>query len=192
MRRAFRRRLLGVLGATSGELLVATAGAAPSAIVRGSGGRRERDARHQLGDGRRLDSRRREHSRAGRQLRPSSPPTRGSSCEFDLDRNATTGVAGDELVIRFWDDGLFEVLRWDGIRLSPSSDGRDDRELRFGHVPLQRRPRGARQCDVVRPDRPLGPKPAVGHRARDGNRLRAADGPKRLRILRACVVSRIR
>ncbi len=44
--------------------------------------------------------------------------------EFDLDRNANTGVAGDELVVRFWDDGLFEVLRWDGIRLSPApTDG---------------------------------------------------------------------
>ena len=41
--------------------------------------------------------------------------------ELDLDRDATTGVAGDELVIRYWDDGLLEVLRWDGIRLSPSS-----------------------------------------------------------------------
>ena len=41
--------------------------------------------------------------------------------EFDLDRNANTGVAGDEIVVRYWDDELFEVLRWDGIRLSPGS-----------------------------------------------------------------------
>jgi hypothetical protein len=41
--------------------------------------------------------------------------------QFDLDRNATTGVAGDELVIRYWDDGTLDVLRWDGIRLSPGS-----------------------------------------------------------------------
>jgi hypothetical protein len=41
--------------------------------------------------------------------------------QFDLDRNARTGVAGDELVIRYWDDGTLDVLRWDGIRLSPGS-----------------------------------------------------------------------
>jgi hypothetical protein len=41
--------------------------------------------------------------------------------QFDLDRNATTGVAGDELVIRYWDDETLDVLRWDGIRLSPGS-----------------------------------------------------------------------
>jgi len=41
--------------------------------------------------------------------------------QFDLDRNATTGLAGDELVVRFWDDGTLDVLRWDGIRMTPSS-----------------------------------------------------------------------
>ncbi len=39
--------------------------------------------------------------------------------QFDLDRNATTGVAGDELVIRYWDDQTLDVLRWDGVRMSP-------------------------------------------------------------------------
>ena len=32
--------------------------------------------------------------------------------QFDLDRNSTTGVAGDELVIRYWDDETLDVLRW--------------------------------------------------------------------------------
>lgn len=41
--------------------------------------------------------------------------------QLDLDRNASTGVAGDELVVRYWDDETLEVLRWDGIRLAPSS-----------------------------------------------------------------------
>lgn len=40
--------------------------------------------------------------------------------EFDLDRDANTGVAGDELVVRYWDDERLEVLRWDGVRMSPS------------------------------------------------------------------------
>ncbi len=39
--------------------------------------------------------------------------------QFDLDRNSTTGVAGDELVIRYWDDETLDVLRWDGVRMSP-------------------------------------------------------------------------
>jgi hypothetical protein len=43
--------------------------------------------------------------------------------QFDLDRNASSGVAGDELVVRYWDDETLEVLRWDGIRLAPSSAG---------------------------------------------------------------------
>jgi hypothetical protein len=44
--------------------------------------------------------------------------------QFDLDQKPTTGVAGDELVIRFWNDDTLDVLRWDGIRMSPgSADG---------------------------------------------------------------------
>lgn len=41
--------------------------------------------------------------------------------QLDLDQDATTGVAGDELLVRYWDDEMLEVLRWDGIRLAASA-----------------------------------------------------------------------
>jgi hypothetical protein len=49
------------------------------------------------------------------------PPESRIILQFDLDRSATTGLAGDELVIRYWDDRTLDVLRWDGIRMAPSS-----------------------------------------------------------------------
>jgi hypothetical protein len=52
------------------------------------------------------------------------PASSRINVQFDLDRNTNTGVAGDELVVRYTDAGAVEVLRWDGIRLSPSgTDG---------------------------------------------------------------------
>jgi hypothetical protein len=49
------------------------------------------------------------------------PPSSRINLELDLDRNANTGVTGNELVARYPDTGVLDVLRWDGIRLSPSS-----------------------------------------------------------------------
>jgi hypothetical protein len=44
--------------------------------------------------------------------------------QLDLDRNANTGVGGDEVVVRYLNTGVLDVLRWDGIRLAPiSADG---------------------------------------------------------------------
>jgi len=70
--------------------------------------------------------------------------------ELDLDRDATTGVAGDELVIRYWDDKLLEVLRWDGVRMSPSSpDGMRVASLRaFSPLPPNGRRLPARAPSV--------------------------------------------
>ena len=120
MRRAYRRRLLGVLGATSAGLLVATAGAAPSATYADP-----------AGDGNEtpdISSVTVDDSTPGAvnvRVQVANfdelPSESRMILQFDLDRDATTGVAGDEIVVRYWDDQLFEVLRWDGIRLSPSS-----------------------------------------------------------------------
>ena len=123
MKRALRRRLLTVLGATSAGLLVASAGAAPSATYADP-----------VGDGNEtpdISSVTVDDSTSGAlsiRVQVANfdrlPSDSRIILEFDLDRNANTGVAGDELVVRFWDDGLFEVLRWDGIRLSPApTDG---------------------------------------------------------------------
>ena len=120
MRRAYRRRLLGVLGATLAGLLVATAGAAPSATYA-----------DQAGDGNEtpdISSVTIDDSTPGAvnvRVQVANfdelPSESRMILQFDLDRNANTGVAGDEIVVRYWDDELLEVLRWDGIRLSPSS-----------------------------------------------------------------------
>ncbi len=121
MRRALRPRVLGVLSTSVlAGLLVATAGATPSASYADPAGDANEapdissvtvddaspgfvNVRVQVANFEELPS----ESRI--------------ILEFDLDRDATTGVAGDEVVIRYWDDGLLEVLRRDGIRLSPSS-----------------------------------------------------------------------
>ena len=49
------------------------------------------------------------------------PASSRINVQFDLDRNTNSGVAGDELIVRYTDAGAVEVLRWDGIRLSPSA-----------------------------------------------------------------------
>ncbi len=120
MRRALRRRVLGILLTTVlGGLIVATAGASPSASYADPAGDANEapdissvtvddaipgavNVRVEIANFEKL------------------PSDSRIILELDLDRDATTGVAGDELVIRYWDDELFEVLRWDGIRLSPS------------------------------------------------------------------------
>ena len=121
MRRTARRRVVGVLVATGlAGLLVAAAGASPSATYSDlSDDANEApditlvtvddatpgavNVRVTVGNFEELPS----ESRI--------------ILQFDLDRNATTGVAGDELVVRYWDDETLDVLRWDGIRLSPGS-----------------------------------------------------------------------
>ncbi|CAN5290189.1 hypothetical protein BH20ACT13_BH20ACT13_14790 [soil metagenome] len=121
MRRACRRPLLGVLGATlSATVLVATAGAAPSATYSDPA-----DDGNETPD---ISSVTVDDSRPGvMNVRvqvanfDELPSASRIILQFDLDRDATTGVAGDEIVVRYWDDQLFEVLRWDGIRLSPAS-----------------------------------------------------------------------
>ena len=120
MRRA-RPRLLGALGATLlAGLLVATAGAAPSATYAdpAGDGNETPDISSVTVD---------DSSPGAVNVRvqvanfEELPSDSRIILQFDLDRNATTGVAGDEIVVRYWDDELFEVLRWDGIRLSPGS-----------------------------------------------------------------------
>ena len=121
MRRAIRRRVLGVLSTkVLMGVLVATAGASPSASYADPAG----DA-NEAPD---ISSVTVDDAIPGAvSVRvevanfEELPSESRIILEFDLDRDATTGVAGDEVVIRYWDDGLLEVLRWDGIRLSPSS-----------------------------------------------------------------------
>ncbi len=121
MRQAPSRRGVGVLGAVSlAGLLVASAGASPSASYADPAG----DA-NEAPD---ISTVTVDDSTPGTvNVRvevanfEELPSDSRIILQFDLDRNATTGVAGDELVIRYWDDDLLEVLRWDGIRLSPSS-----------------------------------------------------------------------
>lgn len=47
------------------------------------------------------------------------PPDSRIILQFDLDRSSRTGLDGDELVIRYWDDETLDVLRWDGMYMSP-------------------------------------------------------------------------
>ena len=120
MRRAYRRPLLGVLGVTLASLLVGTAGAAPSATYAdpAGDGNETPDISSVTIDDSKPDA---VHVRVQVANFEELPSESRMILQFDLDRNATTGVAGDEIVIRYWDDDLFEVLRWDGIRMSPSS-----------------------------------------------------------------------
>jgi len=121
MRRAARPRLLGALGAMLlAGLLVATAGAVPSATYAdpAGDGNETPDISSVTVD---------DSSPGSVNVRvqvanfDELPSDSRMILQFDLDRDANTGVAGDEIVVRYWDNELFEVLRWDGIRLSPSS-----------------------------------------------------------------------
>ena len=121
MRKVSRRRVVGVLAATGlSGLLVAAAGAVPSATYS--------DLSDDANEAPDITSVMVDDSTPGlvnvrvtvgnfQQL----PSESRIILQFDLDRNSTTGVAGDELVIRYWDDETLDVLRWDGIRLSPGS-----------------------------------------------------------------------
>lgn len=121
MKRIFRPRVVGVLAATGlAGLLVAAAGASPSATYS--------DLSDDANEAPDITSVTVDDSNPGAvNVRVTVdnfqelPSESRIILQFDLDRNATTGVAGDELVIRYWDDETLDVLRWDGIRLSPSS-----------------------------------------------------------------------
>jgi len=119
--RTYRRRRLGVLGAPLlAGLLVATAGAAPSATYpdpAGDGNETPDISSVTVDD----SSPGAVNVRVQVANFEELPSESRMILQFDLDRDATTGVAGDEIVVRYWDDKLFEVLRWDGVRLSPSS-----------------------------------------------------------------------
>jgi len=121
MRRALRPRALGIFPATALlGILVATAGATPSASYA--------DPAQDANEAPDIASVTVDDATPGAiNIRvevanfEKLPSDSRIILQLDLDRNATTGVAGDELVVRYWDDQLLEVLRWDGIRLSPSS-----------------------------------------------------------------------
>ncbi len=121
MRRAWRRRVLGILSTTVlAGLIVATAGASPSASYADPAGDANEapDISSMTVDDAIPGAVNVHVEIANFEKLPSDSRI---ILELDLDRDATTGVASDELVIRYWDDELLEVLRWDGIRLSPSS-----------------------------------------------------------------------
>ena len=121
MRRALRRRVLGIVPATSLlGILVATAAASPSASYAdpAGDGNEAPDIRSVTVDDATPGAVNIRVEVANFEELPSDSRI---ILELDLDRDATTGVAGDELVIRYWDDKLLEVLRWDGVRMSPSS-----------------------------------------------------------------------
>ena len=123
MRKRSHRRVVGVLGATTvAGLLVAASSAFPSASYSDPAG----DA-NEVPD---ITSVTVDDSTPGAvnvRVTVSNflelPSDSRIILQFDLDRSANTGVAGDELVVRYWDDETLEILRWDGIRLSPSSAG---------------------------------------------------------------------
>ena len=121
MRKVSRRRLVAVLTATGlAGLLVAAAGAVPTATYSdlSDDGNEAPDITSVVVE---------DADPAAVNVRVSVgnfqalPSESRIILQFDLDRKATTGVAGDELVIRFWDDDTLDVLRWDGIRMSPAS-----------------------------------------------------------------------
>jgi len=121
VRRSLRRPLVGVLAATAlAGLLVATAGGSASASYSDPSG----DA-NEAPD---ITSVTVDDSTPGAvSVRVTVgnfeelPSESRIILQFDLDRDANTGAAGDELVIRYWDDKTLDVLRWDGVRMSPSS-----------------------------------------------------------------------
>ncbi|MEX2614438.1 MAG: hypothetical protein WD380_12735 [Gaiellaceae bacterium] len=119
--RASRRRALGVLGATVlAGLLVAVAGAVPTASYSDPAGDANEvpDITSVIVDDTTPGAVNLRVTVSNFQELPSDSRI---ILQFDLDRNASTGVAGDELVVRYWDDETLEVLRWDGIRLAASS-----------------------------------------------------------------------
>ena len=121
MRRAYRRRLLGVLSAAVLVGVLATAaGAAPSAAYAdpAGDGNEAPDLRSVTVDDATPGV---VNIRVTVSNFQELPADSRITLQFDLDRNATTGLAGDELVIRYWDDETLEVVRWNGIAMYPSS-----------------------------------------------------------------------
>ncbi len=121
MRRAYRRRLLGVLSAAVLVGVLATAaGAAPSASYAdpAGDGNEAPDLRSVTVDDATPGV---VNIRVTVSNFQELPADSRITLQFDLDRNATTGLAGDELVIRYWDDETLEVVRWNGIAMYPSS-----------------------------------------------------------------------
>jgi len=150
MRRALRRRVLGIFPAIPLlGILVATAGASPSASYAdpAGDGNEAPDIRSVTVDDTTPGAVNIRVEVANFEELPSDSRI---ILELDLDRDATTGVAGDELVIRYWDDKLLEVLRWDGVRMSPSSpDGMRVASLRaFSPLPPNGRRLPARAPSV--------------------------------------------
>ena len=182
MRRAYRRRLLGVLSAAVLVGVLATAaGAAPSASYADP-----------AGDGNEAPISRSVtvddatpgvvNIRVTVSNFQELPADSRITLHFDLDRNATTGVGGDELVIRYWDDETLEVVRWNGIAMYPSSSEGVRVSSSLGELGARRRPGRARRLDRVLPARALGADPAGSHRATDLDRLRARQRSDRLRV----------
>ena len=121
MRRPCRRRLLGVLSAAVLVGVLATAaGAAPSAAYAdlAGDGNEAPDLRSVTVDDATPGV---VNIRVTVSNLQELPTDSRITLQFDLDRNASTGLAGDELVIRYWDDETLEVVRWNGIAMYPSS-----------------------------------------------------------------------